>query len=203
MDVLKKFVTATIVGGLLFLIPIAIVLVVLGQALTFAHKLAQPIATYFPDSGIAGVGAATLIAVLLLLLVSFGAGLFANTATGKRIMQWFEDSLFGRLPQYQMMKSMMLGMAQLENDGAISPILVNVEDAWQIGYQLESIDDEWVVAFLPQAPTPMSGNLMYLPRNRVRPLNITMVQATGLIKRMGVGSGKALRGVDLSLPAGQ
>jgi uncharacterized membrane protein len=54
-----------------------------------------------------------------------------------------------------------------------------------------------------QAPTPMSGNVMYLPAGRVRPLDITMVDAMAIIKRIGVGSGEALRGVDLKLPPGQ
>ena len=35
---------------------------------------------------------------------------------------------------------------------------------------------------------------------RVRPLDITMVQAMSIVKAIGVGSGAALRGVDLKLP---
>ena len=55
--------------------------------------------------------------------------------------------------------------------------------------------------FLPQAPTPMSGNIMYFPMNRVRTLDITMVQAMSIVKAIGVGSSAALRGVDLKLPS--
>ena len=43
---------------------------------------------------------------------------------------------------------------------------------------------------------------MYLPADRVRPLNITMVQAMAIVKHIGVGSAEALRGADLRLPAG-
>jgi hypothetical protein len=48
----------------------------------------------------------------------------------------------------------------------------------------------------------MSGNVMYLPADRVRPLGITMVQAMAIVKHIGVGSAKALHGTDLTLPAG-
>jgi uncharacterized membrane protein len=51
---------------------------------------------------------------------------------------------------------------------------------------------------MPQAPTPMSGNVMYYPADRVRPLDITMLQATSLVKHIGVGSGEILRGVKLA-----
>ena len=72
---------------------------------------------------------------------------------------------------------------------------------WQIGYLLEPLENGWVAAFVPQAPTPMSGNVMYMPSDRVRPLDITMVQAMSIVKAIGVGSGAALRGVDLKLPS--
>ena len=57
-----------------------------------------------------------------------------------------------------------------------------------------------VIVFLPQAPTPMSGNIMYLPEERVRPLPITMVEAMSIVKRMGIGSSRALHAIDLALP---
>lgn len=48
----------------------------------------------------------------------------------------------------------------------------------------------------------MSGNVMYLPAERVRPLPITMVEAMSVVKRMGIGSAKTLRTADLTLPKG-
>jgi uncharacterized membrane protein len=72
-----------------------------------------------------------------------------------------------------------------------------------MGYLLEPLENGWLSVFLPQAPTPMSGNVMYLPADRVRPLDITMVEAMAIIKRIGVGSGQALRGADFKLPMGQ
>jgi uncharacterized membrane protein len=47
----------------------------------------------------------------------------------------------------------------------------------------------------------MSGNVMYMPQDRVRRLDITMVQAMSIVKAIGVGSRAALRGVDLKLPS--
>jgi lipoate-protein ligase A len=41
---------------------------------------------------------------------------------------------------------------------------------------------------------------MYLETSRVRPLGIKMGQAMAIVKRIGVGSGQALHGVDLTLP---
>jgi uncharacterized membrane protein len=93
------------------------------------------------------------------------------------------------------------GLAHIEHTSGLKPALINIEGGWQIGYLLEPLENDWVVVFLPQAPSPMSGNVMYMPCDRVRPLHITMVQAMSIVKAIGVGSGAALRGVDLKLPS--
>ena len=200
---MKEFLKTTIVGGVLFLLPLGLVLFILGYALRLATGVAQPIskALHLDQLGeVAGMGITTVVGVLLLVLVSFAAGIGARTSIGGRISGWFEGSLLRTLPQYQMLKSMAEGLANIEGDTGIRPALISIEDGWQIGYILEELENGWLAVFLPQAPTPMSGNVMYLEADRVRPLGITMVQAMGIVKRIGVGSGQALRGVDLTLP---
>jgi uncharacterized membrane protein len=150
---------------------------------------------------LAGIGAATVLSVLVLVLISFVGGIAARTVVGGRLSRWSETSLLGRLPHYQLIKSMAEGLAHIENASGLKPVLVSIEDGWQIGYLLEKPENDWVAVFLPQAPTPMSGNIMYFPINRLRTLDITMVQAMSIVKAIGVGSGAALRGVDLKLPS--
>ena len=149
---------------------------------------------------LAGIGAATALSILVLILISFVAGIVARTAIGGRLSRWSETSLLGRLPHYQLIKSMAEGFANIESASGLKPALVCIEDGWQIGYLLEQLENDWVAVFLPQAPTPMSGNIMYFPANRVRLLGITMVQAMSIVKAIGVGSGAALHGVNLTLP---
>src|SRR5262249_41016287 len=199
---LTGFLKATLAGGLLFLVPVVLIVIVLSHAMQLAAKIAKPISSLLPVETVIGVPGETCLAALMLILLSLGAGLVARTNAGKRIMSWFENSLLGGLPQYQIVKSMAAGLAHVENAKGVQPALVSIEGGWQIGYLLEPLENGWVTAFLPQSPTPMSGNVMYLPQDRVRPLGITMVQAMAIVERMGVGSAKALRGADLTLPAG-
>ena len=183
--------------------PVFLIVIVLGHAMQLTAKVAKPISDYLPVETVIGVRAETVLVVLVLVFFSFVAGLVGRTNAGKRVMRWSEDSLLGGLPQYQLVKSMAEGLAQVESAESVHPALVSIEGGWQIGYLLEPLEhDGWVTVFVPQAPTPMSGNVMYLPADRVRPLGITMVQAMAIVKRMGVGSAKALSGADLTLPAG-
>ena len=199
---MKEFLKTTIIGGTLFLLPVGAILFILSYVLRLVKGVAVPISNglHLDQLGGAGIGAATVLSVLMLVLISFAAGIVARTAAGRRITRWSENSLLGRFPQYQLMKSVAEGLAHIESASGLKPVLVRIEGGWQIGYLIEQLANDWVAVFLPQAPTPRSGNIMYLPADRVRPLGITMVQAISILKAIGVGSGVALRGVDLRLP---
>jgi uncharacterized membrane protein len=199
---MKEFLKNTIVGGVVFLVPVALLLAALGHAMGFAAKLTQPVSSglHLDQTGkIAGIGIVTILAVLLLIFVSFVAGLVARTKIGTHISDWFESSFLNSLPMYQTFKSMAQGLEQVEGaDSQLKPVLVSIEGGWQIGYLLEPLEKGWIAVFLPQAPTPMAGNIKYFPADRVRLLNIPMPQLIEIVKNLGVGSGTALRGANLS-----
>ncbi len=202
---MRDFIKTTIIGGVLFLLPLAVILFLLGHALTIVTPVARPIVTAFDFERLgryADIGAGTLLSILLLVLISFVAGVLARTAVGTRVSSWFENSLSRGLPQYRMVKSMADGFAHIEGSDSMKPSLVFMEDGWQIGYAMEPVGDGWVAVFLPDVPTPMSGTLIYLPTERVRPLDITMAEMAALIKRVGIGSCETLKSANLKPPAG-
>jgi uncharacterized membrane protein len=195
-----KVLKATIAGGLLFLLPLVLVVLLLSHAVRFAGKAVGPISEFLTLDKVFGPAAEEILAVLMLVIISVAAGLIARTGFGRNVMRWTENSFLGGLPQYRLVKSVAEGFAQIENAENLKPVLVNIEEGWQIGYLLESRQTGWVVVFVPQAPTPMSGNVMYLPEGRVRPLSVSMVEAMSLVKHMGIGSSKALATADLAIP---
>ena len=68
-----------------------------------------------------------------------------------------------------MMKSMGEGLAQIEDAEDLKPVLIGIDGGWQIGYLLETLENGWVAVFVPQAPTPTAGNVIYLPAERIKP----------------------------------
>jgi uncharacterized membrane protein len=198
---MKGFLKTTIIGGIVFLVPVGILLAALGHALRFVVKAIQPVSSglHLDQIGkVAGIGIVTILAILLLVLVAFVAGLIARTRIGGRISGWFETSFFDNFPKYQTFKSMAQGLEQIEGtDHGLKPALVSAEGGWQIGYLLEPLENDWVAVFIPHAPTPMAGTIKYFPSDRVRSLNIPMSQLTEIVKNIGVGSRAALRGANL------
>ena len=202
---MKEFLKTTLIGGAIFLVPVALLLGILGHALKLAIDASQPVLNvlHFDKIGkVAGVGLVTAVAVILLVLVSFFAGLVARTRAGSRVSGWFEKSFLGNLPQYQAMRSIAQELAQAEGASEeFKPVLVRGEGSWQIGYLIEPIENGWLAVFVPQAPKPMTGHVRYFPADRVRTLDITMLQARAIVKNIGVGSAAALRSADLGQPS--
>ena len=197
MDAIKSFLKSTLVGGVMFLVPVVLIVIVLKHALQLAGQIAQPLAEMLPIRQVGGVGVATIIAVAMLLLVAFLAGLLSRTGPGRRVTHWFEESILGGLPQYRMVKSLAEGLTQIENGEGMQPVLMRGDEGWMLGYQIEELPNDWRVIFLPASPTPMSGNVIYAEGSRVRRLDLTMREAMMLVKRLGIGSTAALNGVKL------
>jgi uncharacterized membrane protein len=197
VNAIKSFLKSTLVGGVMFLVPVVLIIIVLKHALKLAGQIAQPLAEMLPIRQVGGVTVATIIAVAMLLLVAFLAGLLSRTGPGRRITHWFEESILGGLPQYRMVKSLAEGLTQIEDGTGMQPVLMRGDEGWMLGYQMEELPNGWRVIFLPQSPTPMSGNVIYAEGSRVKRLDMTMREAMVLVKRLGIGSTAALNGVKL------
>ncbi len=200
MSRLSEFLKTTLVGGLLFLVPLVLIGLMLRQALQLAGKVARPIVAYFPYNQIAGIAVGTIVAALMLVVVAFLAGLAARTGTGRRLTGWVEQSFLASMPQYRVVTSMAEGLAKIENGDGLTPVMMSTDGSWQLGYALEELGDGWTAVFIPQSPTPMSGNVMFVPAARIRPLGIGIHDAMKLVKHMGMGSAEALKGVDFAPP---
>ncbi len=96
-----------------------------------------------------------------------------------------------------LLQSMAGSFAKLQSTAGLTPALAAVEGGWRIGYRLETLENGWEVVFVPQAPATMTGTIMYMPPERVKPLDLTMAAATSLVQQMGLGSRAALAGVDM------
>jgi uncharacterized membrane protein len=74
------------VGGVLFLIPMTIAVIVLAEVLGFLNAIAEPMADFLPTDTVLGFGLAQIIAVALLLAVCFMAGLIARSTVGRGLV---------------------------------------------------------------------------------------------------------------------
>jgi hypothetical protein len=73
-----RFISTTVIGGVLFLVPVVFLGMILTKAAVFMMVIAKPMAAWIPVDSIGGIALANLIAVVAVILLCFLAGLVRN-----------------------------------------------------------------------------------------------------------------------------
>jgi uncharacterized membrane protein len=102
-----------------------------------------------------------------------------------------EELLIATLPGYTFAKTLVSGMVKAEDEvGSMTPVLVRLDDYKQIAFEVERTPGGNVVVFLPGAPNPWSGSVVYVSEDRVEPLDMAPQDAIKNIRVLGRGSVK-------------
>lgn len=198
MKTIAQFVRTTIVGGLLFLAPIVVLIVIFAKAFEYAKKSLSAVLVYFPAAYELSAGAATAFSVVLVALVCFLAGLLARTVPAQHIVDALESSVLSKIPAYEYLKqesASALGAAQSTD---LPVVFVPMEGGWQLGLQTEPLGDGLVPIFVPGAPNPHSGSVFFFPADIVRPAGVELLAALNCLRRCGAGA----RALSANWPSG-
>ncbi len=147
------FIKTTVIGGLVFLVPVVVFIVVLAKAAGLMMMVAEPMAAWVPIDAVGGVALANIIAVVAVMLICFIAGLVARAAFLRAIVGSLESKVLSKIPGYEIIKGMLSG---LEEDDArkFIPALAAFGDTARIGLEIERLDDGRVVVMVATPPDP-------------------------------------------------
>lgn len=191
---LLTFVKTTLIGGFLLLVPFGVLFVLFGKALNMFRVLVAPIANQIPIEHIGGITINRILAFIVLLLLCFVAGLIAKNRGASEKREWLERKLQSVIPGYSLVKGMTETLAGLESNKMTEVVMVDVEEVWQIGFLMGKVDDHISTVFLPGAPSPLSGDVVFVKNERLRKLDISEVNAVSIHKKLGQGAEKYLKG---------
>lgn len=194
MKQILKILKTTFIGGIFLIVPIIIVLLILGKVVEILRVLVKPIVKELPIDTIGGITIARLVAFAVLILICLIAGLIAKTKTANQFKNWLESTLLSNIPGYSMIKGMTETAIGIESNNDNEIMLVNIEETWQLGILMDKIDEELFTVFLPGAPSPMSGDVVFVKKERLKKINITSVEAFKIQKKLGVDSAAILKG---------
>lgn len=187
-----KPIRTTLVGGIVFLIPVAVALTVIGKGLAITTKLATPLAAWIPMDTIGGLALANVLAIVILLVLCYGAGLLTRKAFGRAISEGVETKLHAIYPRYTVIKGM-TQMLRGDADGdRLQAVLAKFDDNAQIGFEIERGENGLVTIFLPGSPDPWSGAVIHMTPDRVQPLDVDFKAVTKGLKALGKGAATML-----------
>jgi uncharacterized membrane protein len=197
MKRILTFLRTTMVGGLLFLVPIIVLVMILGKAVALAHRLVDPLAARIPFESVIGLRTPVLLAITLLVLFCFLAGFFARSALAQKIVRGLETAVLSNVPGYEFIKGTLAGTLGAQPEHAHEVVLARIEDAWQLAFRIEQLEGGHVAVFVPGAPSPQSGSVYFMTEDRIKAVNIPPASALKSLRRLGAGSTALLRGISL------
>lgn len=192
MKRLAAFLKATLLGGLLLVLPAWLAVLLVMKALMQVQIFVQPIATELPQS----VGYPRVIAGLLLIGLCFLVGLAIQTAIGTRVKRMAEENLLNKLPGYSTLRGFATQLAQFETTTTFQSALIEIEDALVPGFFVEEHSGDRCTVFIPSVPTPMAGAVYIIAMSRVHRLNLPAIAVMQCISKWGAGSNELVAALD-------
>ena len=183
------FIKATVIGGIFFLIPLAVVVVLVGKLVHIMKGVAGSLAPVLPVETPMGALVLNLLAVLLIIGFCFLAGLAAQKAHAKKIVAKLETTLLAALPGYAFVKGLGDNLRRSDEiSESFVPVSVQFDDYSQLAFEIEREPNGKVALYLPSAPNPWSGTVVYVTADRVKRLPMSLNEALKNIRMLGKGS---------------
>ncbi len=186
-----NFLKTTVVGGFLFLVPVAVIAIAVGKAFDLVRSFVLWIQEQVPGIKLGGIVVIDLIAVTAIVLVCFLAGLFARSDAGKRLGKRIDEWLLSMLPGYSFIKGLTDNLRTSEEQSRdFVPVVARFDDNSQLAFEVERTSTGGVVLYVPGCPDPWSGSVMYVSEDRVEPIEMSVSEALKSLRTLGRGSAK-------------
>jgi uncharacterized membrane protein len=187
-----QFVKTTIIGGLVFLVPLVFLIFIIDQAMEFMMLIAEPLADWIPIETIGDIALANLLAIVALSVVSFIAGLVARTTMAGGFVKTLESKVLVKIPGYTMIKGIKSGFDTTESEG-MKPIAIKLGTVERIALEIEKLADGRSMVYIPSAPSPWTGITQILPADQITYLDVPVTRILELTEHYGQGVDSVLQ----------
>jgi len=189
MKMFGGFFKATLIDGLLIILPIGFLLVIGVKFLSLLKPIADPLSGFLPER----FRYPMLLSLIIVLLFSLAAGMLALSDFGKSLGRFVETSALNRVPGYLMMRSLTQSIGDADDTRKHHPVFVEIEKGLVIGFIVEEHEDDRYTVFVPTTPTLAVGSVYILDGDSVHIIDAPFLEAVKCVSRFGIGSAELLK----------
>ena len=190
MKKLKAFVTTTILGGIVVLLPGAILLFVFNWLFGMVINGIRPITKTLTQQSDFGVVLATIIVLGVIIGGCFLLGLLIKTKLGKMLHKAIEKAILHRFPRYTLLREtveqLLGGKKSPFSTVALAQIYGN--DTLVTSFVTDEHENGMFTVFVPTGPNPTSGNIYHLEAKYVHVVDVSVESTMRSIISCGAGS---------------
>lgn len=181
-----SFLRTTLTGGIIFLLPITLLIIILKKAYELLVRIATPISSRLPDFFF-GLDGATIIGIVLLILLCFIGGLLFRSSHVRRWVDKLENNVLCFLPGYTLIRSIAADAVGEKVDRTLHPVLIQDGDSWGMGFLVEE-SEEFCTVFIPEMPRLDSGDVKIIPASQVKRVEVPNNLAALSFRNYGKGA---------------
>ena len=190
MDRIKSFILTALLGGVIVILPVAILASVFGWVFSFTTGLIQPLTDLIVANSDLKEILADGIVFGVILIVCFFVGLIVRTRFGKFVYHMIERRLLKIAPGYNLIKETVLEILGSKKSPFSSVALAQIfgNDTLVTSFVTDEHSDGSFSVFVPTGPNPTSGNIYHLKGEYVHPIDVSVEDAMRSIISCGAGS---------------
>ena len=186
MKSILSFIKTTLTGGVLFLLPFVLIMIVLKEVLGYLFIISEPISRFLPEI-IFGLNGSNIVAVLLLIIICFISGLLFKTKRAKKIIDKLENNILNLIPGYALIKSLAADTIGQQIDHKMTPILIKDDRSWNLAFLVEE-GNLFSTVFIPDAPKHDAGEVKIVATDLIKEVDVPSNVFSRSIKNYGKGA---------------
>ena len=191
MKILIAFFKTTVIGGLVVILPLAIIVFVAGDTVNNLIVATKPLTQNFPFGPFVNALIALALVIAGIIAICFTAGFLLSTLWGRAIKTWLEKKLFERIPMYTTLRGLTQKFAGIESaDFPVVEADLYNSDNRVLGVLVDTLPDERHVVYVPSSPMVTVGQVHILPGARITQTDLSMSETISCLSQMGLEAEK-------------
>lgn len=190
MKQLFGLIGTTIKGGIFFLLPLILIIVLLEKVLALLAPLSVMVQKVL-DPAERFENFPYVFSILTLVLFCFAAGWVAKLGAGQKMVKLIEDNVLSLFPGYKLMKSTFESKAGVNSESNFPVVLVPI-DGLMFGFHVDTLDNGDFVVFIPGAPSAWEGNVVIFPENQVTKTDYKQEVIINIMRQLGTNTNATL-----------
>jgi uncharacterized membrane protein len=183
------------IKGLIFLLPIIVVLVLVAKAIAAMKGFSTKIAALFGMKTIMGISGTTIISTISIIVICILAGYFVRLKFMENFRNWLDRKLGDLLPGYETYREMALQKINKEEEKLpyAQAVLLKENNYYVPGFLTDSFQDGRLSIFVPLAGNPKEGQIRIVTEGEVTILkNAEVKKVHNSVQKLGAGMGLAI-----------
>ncbi len=182
----NSFLRTTIAGGILFMIPLVLLIAVINKAHELLLIFSAPLADMLP-SIIFGLDGSNLLAIFLLVVICFISGMLFRLSRVKKGVNKLEENVLSYLPGYVLLKSIAADALGERVGHDLDPVFIKDGDHYNFAFLVEE-SDFFCTVFIPDAPRHDAGEVRIVPTDSIKKIDASITQTTKSLSNYGKGA---------------